>query len=269
MITALYENEAKVNMYDNWQSDMYGHKFYCPACGSEVIPCRGNERRYFRHKSLNDCPYNEYEHEQDSRSIAHETMKRWLHDCIVADEHDKIGNSESCFQCDYEKYLSNGDVRLIPDLYVEYNLKGKKQRFGFEIQKSKKSEEKILEKNEKYKALGVRYIWIGSKGANLSKLATVSGHKVANPRYWMDDDEDKEEIYLKGFYRFNDVKNEIYWINIASDIDKCNEKYKLKDKKLIWFELTNKCCRENELEIGTKCEIAFFDSWKEPFVLCI
>ena len=264
MLVALYENERRVNMYDDWRMDMHGHSFYCPVCGSEVIACRGNERRYFRHKSLNSCPYNEYEHEQDNRSIAHETMKRYLHDGIVGDEYDKIGKADFDFKCEYEKYISNGHVSIIPDVYVEYNLDGKKKRFGFEIQKSRKSEEKILEKNEKYKELGVRYTWIGSKQANLSKLATVSGHKIIHRWY---EEHDGDEMHVKGFYLFDDSKDDQYWIDTMKWLDCCNDMFERRHKKLIWFELTNKCCRENMLELGTKCELFMFSSGEEPFVL--
>lgn len=183
MITANMDSGKSVCMYTDWHTDMYTHTFYCPACGSEVIPCRGELRRYFRHKSLNDCPYTQYEHEQDTRSIEHEAMKKYLYDAITADCDEvarakHFGPEHGLISVEYEKFITDGRIKVIPDLYVEYRYCGTINKYAIEIQRSNKTERLILDKNEKYRRLGIMPVWIGATRAHLSHYATVHERNI-------------------------------------------------------------------------------------------
>lgn len=160
METAIFNNK-KVNAFEFVKKE---GELKCECCSSEVIFKNGNIiRAHFAHKNIGNCIYKENESEE------HIIMKNSIYQGLR--KYKFVENLEM------EKYL--GDC--ISDVYFE---KGG-MKYAVEIQLSDLTEQKIIERNMKYKEKGIHVLWVHSYKRFLNRV-----------------DLKKKEVKLKSYERW-------------------------------------------------------------------
>ena len=123
-----------------WETRREDKPFFCPACGKEVVICKGSVRaHHFRHKARSSCGYGAGE------SQAHMITKREIFEAVLADP--------ACDDCQLERWVG-GDVR--PD--VSFRYRGR--YIVVEVQKSSIKIEDIKRRMAAYTARKWYTLWV-------------------------------------------------------------------------------------------------------------